>query len=275
MKFNITLLLLLFRVFGWIIATRSTMAVLALSSINTPLSISKLEKAAISRFKNSHDKLCKTCPALLQPKVDTLTEMVVGLSPEDRQQLFQAVSLRLQQQQKQQQHDVSSFSAVVKTRAEDVDKFQKTRANVTVHPANDELAPERSIVDSETTTTRKDDDVDEKVREKMNKLRSKYESNKNKLSQVQALLEQTNRLLAQKAHARSLLTNAADDTNDHYISQIIDPVVLHKTLELQEMSYSELEMQRLKYMAQKMKYEQKMAKSKLKLYQTSLRSCLR
>lgn len=258
-----TLLLLLLR-FGWI-ATHSTVAVLALSTSPNPNG--KLEKAAIARF-NNYDKLCKTCPTLLKPKVDTLTEMVVGLSPEERGQLFQAVALRLEQQQHDGNDGISSFAKV--KAAEDVFRFQ-IGADV-AYPA-DELTLPEILASSETIQN----DDDEKVRGKMDKLRSKFESNKYKLSQVQALLAQTNRLLSKRAETRGTTTDDDDDdhddTNDDdcIIGQITDPVVLHKTLELQEMTRSELEMQRLKCTAQKMKFEQKIAKAKLKLYQASLR----
>jgi hypothetical protein len=250
--------LLLFRLLGWIIATRSIVVAHVLALSSTPSSTNtKLEKAAIARFNNNYDKLCKTCPALLKPKVDTLTEMILGLSSEEREQLFSTVALRLQQQQQQhpQQYprgdgkDVTQFAAV---------KLAEDDSKVLAYSV--EVAPKITVIG----TTQKDN---EKWRVKMDKLRSKFESNKYKVSQVQALLEQTNRLLISK--------QAYDDDGDgvYYdsITQITDPTVLHKTLEMQSMTRSELEMQRLKCTAQKMKLEQKMAKAKLKLYQASLR----
>ena len=37
-----------------------------------------LEKSAVQRFTVGYDKLCKNCPTRLQPRVDTLTEMILG-----------------------------------------------------------------------------------------------------------------------------------------------------------------------------------------------------
>uniref|UniRef100_A0A7S0YLI3 Uncharacterized protein n=1 Tax=Hemiselmis tepida TaxID=464990 RepID=A0A7S0YLI3_9CRYP len=54
-----------------------------------------VEAKAVQRFTKSYDKLCKTCPTRLQPRVDTLEEMIVGL-PEDELKLLAAkVALRL------------------------------------------------------------------------------------------------------------------------------------------------------------------------------------
>ena len=50
-----------------------------------------------------------------------------------------------------------------------------------------------------------------------------------------------------------------------------DPAVYHGMEELQAMSRDELKLQRLKYVAQKIKCDQKLAKSRVKMYGASLK----
>jgi len=65
-----------------------------------------VEAKAVQRFTKSYDKLCKTCPTRLQPRVDTLEEMIVGL-PEDELKLLAAkVALRLSG------HDAAALAGV-------------------------------------------------------------------------------------------------------------------------------------------------------------------
>jgi len=67
----------------------------------------KIEKAAIQRFTIGYNKLCKNCPTRLQPRVETITEMIMGLSKDDRNDLLAAVSQRQQQERETDDADRS------------------------------------------------------------------------------------------------------------------------------------------------------------------------
>jgi len=229
---------------------------LPVAAFSAPASgLSKVEAAGVQRFKR-FDKLCKTCPTLLQPAVATLEEMIMGLSTAEREALLANVARRIQQEEKE--GTASSDTPRIRT-AEDVYKFQ-TGAEATIEakmPAGkkDELKEPKP-----KEAKRKESTVDSRAKllGKIEKARSKFEANKLKLARLQCLLEHTNRLLS--GNDKAVVTDTT-----------IDSTVYHCVDELQEMSREELKMQRLKFMAQKIKYEQKLAKNRVKLYEASLK----
>jgi len=203
--------------------------------------LSKVEAAAAKRFKN-YDKLCKTCPTLLQPKIATLEEMIVGLSITEREELLQNVARRCEQQQEEE------ATSSIQT-AEDVFRFQ-TGSDAIIE------VPDNKSRNEPSSTTREKIFSKQKSMGKMDKTRAKFEESKASVAHFQRLLDETNTLLAGKAPP------AKTDTTDSSIYHCID--------ELQKMSRAELKMQRLKYVAQKTKYGQKMAKCRVKLYEATL-----
>lgn len=211
---------------------------------------SRVEVAAIKRFRE-FEKLCKTCPTTLKPRVETLTEMIVGLTDNEREELWSNVASRLEQEQ----------GAGAKT-PEDVYKFQTGADAVTIKEKRQETvlmnespprdAPARKEVeDTETVEPTK-------LLRKMSKTRSKLQEAKAKRARIQRLLHQTDSLLSNNKVAP---LNGCDET---------DSTMYHCIDELEQMNSTELKHQRLKYMAQKSKLDQKIAKYRLKLYGVSL-----
>ena len=79
--------------------------------------MSKVENAAVKRFQR-FDKLCKTCPTLLTPKIATLEELIMGLSESDRNELLINVAQRVKDESAQM-----DAPPLIQT-AKDVYKFQ-------------------------------------------------------------------------------------------------------------------------------------------------------
>eukprot|EP00281_Chroomonas_sp_CCMP1168_P031976 CAMPEP_0206244336 /NCGR_PEP_ID=MMETSP0047_2-20121206/18103_1 /ASSEMBLY_ACC=CAM_ASM_000192 /TAXON_ID=195065 /ORGANISM="Chroomonas mesostigmatica_cf, Strain CCMP1168" /LENGTH=282 /DNA_ID=CAMNT_0053669549 /DNA_START=89 /DNA_END=937 /DNA_ORIENTATION=+ len=57
--------------------------------------LTPVETKAVQRFTKDFDKLCKTCPSRIQPRADTLTEMILGLPDDEQKLLLAKVALRL------------------------------------------------------------------------------------------------------------------------------------------------------------------------------------
>jgi hypothetical protein len=212
----------------------------------------RLEAAAIKRFRE-FDKLCKTCPTTLKPRVETLTEMILGLSDAERKELWNAVARRLEEQE-----DVGSG---VQT-PEDVFKFQ-TGVDAATTPKPEKSEPSRKDItrkvgETPLPTEKDTEEKESKLLQKMNKTRSKLQDSKCKRARIQRLLDQTDSLLSKNT---TLSLNGCDET---------DSAVYHSLDELKQMNPTELKYQRLKYMAQKSKLDQKIAKYRLKLYGASL-----
>jgi hypothetical protein len=53
--------------------------------------LDKIETKAVEKFTTQYEKLCKTCPTRLQPRVETLIQMIVGLPPIEREELFSRI----------------------------------------------------------------------------------------------------------------------------------------------------------------------------------------
>ena len=247
----------------------AVISILLANSAAAAFSMSKVEAGAVKRFKQ-FDKLCKTCPTLLQPKTATLEERIMGLSVDEREELLANVARRIEEEREETAAipaDGSNSPSQVILTAEDVYKFQVGADSMSVIEESPEEENDDTFRRTELKQRQESADSSNKARlfVKMHKVRSKFESNKLKLAQVQCLIEQTTALLSSRKEGKgaeeSASTSEAGET---------DPVVVHETDELRAMSRSELKMQRLKYAAQKIKYEQKLAKYRVKLYGTSL-----
>jgi len=245
----------------------ATTGAAATSSASSP-TMSKVEAAAVQRFQR-YDKLCKTCPTLLQPRIATLEEMIMGLSVPDRDELLGNVARRIQEQlQKEKEQRAPHASNLDPQRrirsAKDVYKFQTgVDANTRMDELEAHPAPPRPKESSTNESSNQD-----KLVGKMAKIRAKFETGKLELSRVQSLLEHTDMMLS--SGSRSGNNDNSEATATTASSNTVDSEIYHATEELQAMSRTELKMQRLKYVAQKMKLEQKLAKYRVKLYGASL-----
>ena len=206
--------------------------------------LDKLETAAVKRFTITYDKLCKSCPTRIEPRIETLEEMIMGLPIEDREQLLTNVARRVQE----------GTTSQVRT-PRDVYDFQVP---------DDQKPPDAA----ETTTTKDTEKLPKikkveivpkvKILNKMDKTRDKFEENKRKVAYFEHLLDATTLLLSKE-------TLQIEDSNP------TDSALYHELDELLRMDRGELKFQRLKYAAQKAKFEQKLAKGRMKLYGTSMK----
>ena len=170
----------------------------------------------------------------------------MGLSVSERDELMANVARRIQLQEE----EGLSGDFVRLQAPEDVYKFQTG--------ADAYTSEEGTVKKNDDSTVESARDSKERAVRKMDKTLKKLQDNKVKLSRLQCLLDHTNMLLA------------GDERALAKVCDITDSAVYHEIDELQGMSRAELKMQRLKYLAQKLKYEQKLAKCRVKLYKASL-----
>jgi len=231
-----------------------------------------LEKSAVQRFTVGYDKLCKNCPTRLQPRVDTLTEMIMGLPVEERHELLAAVARRVQMMEAAAQEQETPASSEEETKnvstglrtPKEVYDFQVAGLEA-VDPKKDKAKTEKSKKGDATDKTKNDlERALVKAMEKMEKARCKHTENERKLARVNHLLEVTTALLKRKQEAVKAETlqvvAAADDDDDDD----------EEVSELYSMTRERLKHQQLKYKANKAKLEQSKAKSRSKRYGLSL-----
>eukprot|EP00591_Stephanopyxis_turris_P004431 CAMPEP_0195522286 /NCGR_PEP_ID=MMETSP0794_2-20130614/20296_1 /TAXON_ID=515487 /ORGANISM="Stephanopyxis turris, Strain CCMP 815" /LENGTH=229 /DNA_ID=CAMNT_0040652005 /DNA_START=288 /DNA_END=977 /DNA_ORIENTATION=+ len=217
-----------------------------------------MEVAAVRRFTISYDKLCKSCPTRIQPRVDTLVEMILGLSNEDREELLVAVASRVEENDSECLKPVRS--------SKDVYNFQ-------TQGTNDEEAESRTINGNtpkkvkiiKEPKTRNVESNEGKFTEKLEKAREKFARNQIELDRVDHLLN----------IATALLVQYTEEGKDQLLDEEIhaldtDPRGVHEIDELRLMGPDMLQLQRLKYMHKKAKCEGKMAKCRVKAFSTNL-----
>mmetsp|Transcript_37865 Transcript_37865/g.81748 ORF Transcript_37865/g.81748 Transcript_37865/m.81748 type:complete len:347 (-) Transcript_37865:267-1307(-) len=246
-------------------------------------SMSKVETVAVHRFTQGYNKLCKSCPTRIAPRVDTLTEMILGLPDEERDKLMRAVAerQRLQKEKEGQNKPEDAMMTAEKvmqvTSSRDVYEFQmaaggaglgvepdykeknademhKANANGRKKPSAGRLSPadpannniEKQEKESEELT------LIAKLLKKRDKAKKKYKDSKQNAIRVERLV------------AASIAMLASDDPSHAVLKESIG--WYHDFDELKELSRNELRMEYLKFTAQKAKHEQKIAKQRMKLY---------
>jgi len=207
--------------------------------------MNKLETASVKRFTIGYDKLCKNCPTRLQPRVDTLTEMILGLDDKEREELMSKVSKRLLDAQLQQNGDDDRRKV---TSSKDVYDFQT---------AGEDIVLKKQKLEKEKRTHAKEEVSDNcRITKKMIKARGKLESNKQSAMRASRLLEVTIMLLSRRD--TDVKVSCADNGWYHEIDR------------LKQLPRAELRMEKLKLVAIKAKHDQKIAKQRLKLYDASM-----
>jgi hypothetical protein len=222
----------------------------------------KTTTAAVRRFTVGYDKLCKNCPTRLQPRVDTFTEMIMGLSPEDRRKLLSAVA----------QREAASETAALET-PQEVYNFQLSAARtednndvraVVVVAVVEQTRQEKTTIQNKTQSDNESIPDGErqlnKVRSKMEKARDKFVNNEAKLAQVEWLLHVTTLLLAQGKDAE---IGVPEHKGEH---DELDKEIAS----LRNMTRQELKLQRLMYAERKVKRERNRAKCRVKRFAASL-----
>lgn len=211
-------------------------------------SMKSIEAAGVKRFTIGYDKLCKSCPTRLTPRVDTLTEMILGLPDEERDELMHNVAKRLQEAQNHQEGEAKVVSP------RDVYEFQ-TSGVAEKPPKKQKMKKEKS-----SANNRQREEADNsKLSRKMDKARMKFACNKQHAARARRLLAVTNALLSRHSHEKETTMIGTGD-NGWY----------HEIDWLKQLSRAELKMERLKLTAQKAKHEQKIAKQRMKLYGASM-----
>ena len=164
--------------------------------VSTQTGLSKIEGVAVDRFTIGYDKLCKSCPTRLQPRADTLAEMILGLPIEERNELMDTVAKRLEEENNHRPTPLSSR-----------DVYDIQTAGVSIQVKEKKIKADKSSVTNApsmgTVFSSQQDDidiVDAKLLKKMRKVRSSFESNKMKLAKARRLLAVTNALLTKGAH---------------------------------------------------------------------------
>uniref|UniRef100_A0A7S4JPJ9 Uncharacterized protein n=1 Tax=Odontella aurita TaxID=265563 RepID=A0A7S4JPJ9_9STRA len=242
----------------------------------------KLESAAVRRFTTGYDKLCKNCPTRLKPRVDTLAEMILGLSDSERDELMATVTKRAEEgaegsaetsetkdgtrgaRNAREVYDfqvemegASLIGTVTKKKAKSV-----RRNGVAVRPMNDSRQKKRienmSTGDGKRSSA---DDLavrDAKLSAKLTKSRSKLQKSQLDHSRTSRLLTVASLFLSEGGEAS--LPPSVAGAND--CNADVD--------ELRSMDVSELELQKLKYEATMAKCAGKMAKARVKMFASNL-----
>ena len=206
-------------------------------------SLAKVETKAIAKFNTGYNKLCKACPTRLQPRVDTLVEMILGLKEKERDEVLLKVSQRL---------DENRLSTI--TTSEDVYNFQ-THATNTLEQKQLQLQLQPPPPSLSKSNAKHDDDK-KKLQHKMDKAKRKLDYNKQGIAKFKRLLEATTQLLSKSP-------------DDELKEDPFQNNFYHEIDELKSMTRPELKMQRLKYKAMVAKHEQKLAKYRVKMYAKS------
>ena len=258
------------------------------SPSSKPSLTTKLESKTIERFTTGYNKLCKTCPTRLQPRVDTLVEMILGLSEDERDELLTTVEQRLQDgnlstisssqdvynfQTKGGGGDVTSNKKEQQKQLEEEEETSlpfaqpsssssiTTTTTTKSHPiiVVDQEDEEEDVLEEESpmTTSTKEN---RKLQDKMEKTKKKYEYSKEGIAKTKRLLEATTALLSSSSSTTLNLDEDYYDTNYY-----------HEIDLLKQMTRDELKMEHLKLLAQKAKYEQQVAKLRMKRYKASIK----
>jgi hypothetical protein len=53
--------------------------------------LDRIEAKAVEKFTTQYEKLCKTCPSRLQPRVETIIQLIAGLPSAEREHLFSRI----------------------------------------------------------------------------------------------------------------------------------------------------------------------------------------
>ena len=213
--------------------------------------LSKVETSAVTRFTIGYDKLCKNCPTRIEPRVDTLTAMILGLPEDEREILMNNVAAHLLERKTKMNQQEAKV-----TISRDVYAFQT--AGVPLKPEKQKVAKEMKKIPPATIENNIREEDEDRLTKKMNKARIKFNTNKKNVFRALRLLEVTNTLLSRDTNAKEIDITCADNGWYHEIDR------------LKQLSRPELKMERLKLTAMKAKHDQKIAKQRMKLYGASM-----
>lgn len=207
----------------------------AASSDTVEEGLSKVDVVRVRKFTKNFDKLCKSCPTRIQPRVDTLTEMIFGLPVEERDELMDVISKRLKDAPTTDADEPQTRMA------------QSPRAVYELQTAG------VAVPDKEEKEKKKSSES--KLRSKLDEARSKLESSKHKFEKASRLLKVTNALIAKPT--------------THGIENSILDALSGDIERLMGKSREELQKERLKFVEKKAKCEKKLMKSQSKFENAS------
>jgi len=231
--------------------------------------LDKVEVSAVQRMTKGYDKLCKNCPTRLQPRVDTLTEMIVGLPADEREELFKMVTQRASaagdagemHEGVSSPREVYDFQLTGKIGMEAAAGAgmtpSMTEKSATAMPAKGDK--ERMKLDQKDgmkdSTYEGSDKATMKLMEKMEKYRGKIAKNTMKLARAQRMLAVADILIAQGVDAQ--IPECATDT---VVAEIAPDIA-----ELRMMPRDKIELKRLKFLEKEAKYLRKVAEYQMDL----------
>jgi len=257
----------------------------AVPNTNAGSGLTKAEAKAIQRFGDEgFDGLCKTCPTRLTPRVETLTEMLMGLSAEDRDEVFSRVGERTRLLEEDDGSGTTSQRSPAGSKtARDVYEYQLASGASLQPGPTQSPSPERSpprptepvddliriALDGEESidpiVEADECDVEEAYSEdNTSKLVRKLEKARQKLQKAEAERSRMNRLL--DVTTELLRHTAGDgDTDPDPIDEDDEEV-----RELASMPRHELKLRRLEYASRVSKCDSRVAKGRVKSYALSL-----
>jgi len=228
----------------------------------------KIETQAVKRFTIGYNKLCKNCPTRLQPRVDTLTEMIMGLEDTEREGLLALVAQRTKELEDSSvvtNHNGEIQTQGVKT-PEEVYAFQVgSQAQDMEKPLDESI--QKSVAISNEHDMKMTPPPPPPQENNNRKVLKEMEETKQKLSKSKLQLAHMNRLVKIVSLFLSEGTDVAlpDSLLDKGQEEEEEVDLLRK------MGRSELKLELLSYKVKKAKCEKAEAKSRKNRYAASLK----
>jgi hypothetical protein len=195
--------------------------------------LDRIESKAVEKFTTQYEKLCKTCPTRLQPRVDTIIQMISGLPAIEREELFSKIAV----DGGFKPVDVESESSMIVPTIHSTDKFApQLRSTGTMKPEED----------------------------KMSKMKCKVAKNGRKLAVVRQLLATLEICSEPDFDSSTALTALAKEISPEYIMEAQEKFA-EELAELQRMSPACRLTRKLKLQEKQAKYERKIAEYGMEL----------
>mmetsp|Transcript_34864 Transcript_34864/g.82134 ORF Transcript_34864/g.82134 Transcript_34864/m.82134 type:complete len:265 (-) Transcript_34864:150-944(-) len=200
--------------------------------------LTKIEEKSVQRMTKQFDKLCKTCPTRLQPRVDTITEMIVNLEEKERLEIFANVEMRLSNMDMEAKGDGEAMVGTV-------------------------MMTNGMMKDEEMSEMSEDEKEEKKMKMKEEKMKMKDEKEmkmgemEKKRMKLEGKIAKNTMKLEEAKQKLALVTSLDKEPGDEMMAK--------EVMELREKSAEELEIYALKAQEKVFKYERKLAECRLKL----------
>lgn len=220
----------------------------------------RLEDAAVRRFTVGYDKLCKNCPTRLEPRVDTLTEMIMGLTVDDRDEVLAAVVQRIEESKKGLAMGTGLRTSTEVYTYQCAGADDKSKLRDATNRSEQEGSKKRKRK-QDTHDSQNDDDAYNQnmrlvriMRKKKSKACARYTKSEVELATAGRLYEVATMFLAGETDGR--LDNSVKVTKE--------------IAKMRNMSRSDLKTRRFEHLALVTKFEKRKAKYSAKRYEANL-----